>query len=191
MRIYVLRHGQTAMNAKNQIMGRTDIPLSAEGRKQAQEAAEKIAAFSKEKLPIIIISSPLIRAKQTAQYVADELEETCGEVIKIRYDDHLIEQDYGELEGTDRLSELFAISKTQFALHTGKTGESHMQLAQRVYNFMDMVCDLYKGQNILLVTHGGICRVIATYFQQMTNEEYATWRATNCQIDEYFIEETD
>ena len=189
MRIYVLRHGQTAMNAKNQIMGRTDIELSAEGRKQAQEAAEKISAFPKEKLPDSIICSPLIRAKQTAQYVADELEESCGKIIQIRYDEHLIEQDYGELEGTDRLSELFAISKTQFAMKTGRTGESHMQLAQRVYNFLDMVCDLYKGQNVLLVTHGGICRVIATYFQHMTNEEYASWRAQNCQIDTYEIKD--
>ena len=189
MRIYVLRHGQTAMNAKNQIMGRTDIELSAEGRKQAQEAAEKISAFPKEKLPDSIICSPLIRAKQTAQYVADELEESCGKIIQIRYDEHLIEQDYGELEGTDRLSELFAISKTQFAMKTGRTGESHMQLAQRVYNFLDMVCDLYKGQNVLLVTHGGICRVIATYFQQMTNEEYASWRAQNCQIDTYELKD--
>ena len=84
MRIYVLRHGQTAMNAKNQIMGRTDIELSEEGRNQSQKAAETIAAFPKEKLPDAIIASPLIRAKQTAQYVADELEESCGRVIQVR-----------------------------------------------------------------------------------------------------------
>ncbi len=175
------------MNARNEIMGRTDDKLSEEGKKQAQSAAERIASFPKEKLPDIILCSPLSRAKQTAQFVADELEKTCGIKINVQYDQRLIEQDYGQMEGTSRLSPEFAQSKKEFALPTGKTGESHFQLAQRTYNILDEVCSTYKDKNVLLVTHGGICRVIATYFTPMTNEEYASWRADNCQIDEYEI----
>ncbi len=175
------------MNASNLIMGRTDDTLSEEGKKQAKSAAEKIAAFPQEDLPQIIICSPLKRAKETAAYVAEALEEKDGIKINVQYDRRLIEQDYGQMEGTSRLSEAFAQSKREFAMPTGKTGESHFQLAQRSYNILDEIIEKYRDKKVLLVTHGGICRVIASYFKPMTNEEYAEWRAQNCQLDLYEI----
>ena len=187
MKLVVLRHSQTLMNAQNLIVGRTDDSLSPEGILMAQDAAKKIAAFQSEIPFSKIYSSPLKRALNTAQIVQSEIEKSCAKKIDIKIDDRIIEQDYGEFEGKSRLSSEFAFSKSQFAFPTGKTGESHFKLAQRTYNFLDDMINKHQNENILVVTHGGICRVIATYFNAMTNTEYANWRAQNCQLDFYDI----
>lgn len=43
----------------------------------------------------------------------------------------------------------------------------------------------YPEENVLLVCHGGVCRVINTYFQDMTNEEFFHYSLGNCLIEEY------
>ena len=187
MNIFLLRHGQTNLNAKNLIMGRTDDTLSEDGLNQAQIAAQTIANFPEEKQIEIIYCSPLTRTKQTAQKVVDKIEKKYGKKIEVIIDPRLIEQDYGELEGTSRFSEIFATSKANFAVPTGRTGESHLRIAQRSYNFLDEIIEKNEYKNILVVTHGGILRIMKTYFMPMTNDEYANYRAQNCQIDEYEI----
>ena len=42
MRLYMMRHGETAWNAENRILGSTDIPLNEKGKEQARQAAEKL-----------------------------------------------------------------------------------------------------------------------------------------------------
>lgn len=187
MKLYVLRHGQTELNAKNLIVGRTDDALNDEGVSQAKTVAQKIATFAPNDAVGCIISSPLSRARQTAQFVADKIYEVTFRKITIIFDDRLIEQNYGEFEGKSRLSKEFIDSKGQFALSTGKTGESHLKLAQRVYNFLDELKanNEIKDKNVLLVTHGGVCRVINTYFYEMTNSEYSSFRLLNCALKEY------
>ena len=70
MKIYAARHGQTRWNVENIVCGRSDIPLTAEGEKQAQALADKAADCRLD----VIIASPMIRAQQTARAVA----ERCG-----------------------------------------------------------------------------------------------------------------
>ena len=66
MHIYLMRHGQTDWNIVHRMQGRSDIPLNATGLKQARTAAHGM-----DKLPIDrILTSPLRRARQTAQAVA-------------------------------------------------------------------------------------------------------------------------
>ena len=62
-----------------------------------------------------------------------------------------------------------------------------MQLMHRVYSALDDVKLRYKGKNVLLVSHGGVCRVIETYFNNMTTEQYSNWFMGNCQLIEYEI----
>ena len=52
MKLYMMRHGETAWNADNRILGSTDIPLNAKGREQAREAAERLLTY---KNPVIIM----------------------------------------------------------------------------------------------------------------------------------------
>ena len=60
------RHGQTDYNSQGRIQGQVDIPLNETGRDQARRASEGIAALR----PTRIVSSPLVRARATAEVLA-------------------------------------------------------------------------------------------------------------------------
>ena len=180
MKIYVTRHGQTDYNKDEIILGVTDLPLNDTGMAQARELAENAAKLGDID---IIVSSPMKRALTTAKAVA----ERCG--LDIVTDERLREWDYGEYEGKSRFTEGFAENKVNFGVRMGKTGESLMQLAHRVYSAVDEIIEKYPDKNVLIVSHGGVCRVIETYFHDMTTEEYSNWFMDNCQIIEYICQE--
>ena len=98
MNLYVLRHGQTSMNSQDLIVGTTDDTLTEEGIEQAKDVAKKIAAFEGNNAVDIVITSPLVRARHTAQIVADEIERKTGRKIESIIDNRLIEQNYGNLK---------------------------------------------------------------------------------------------
>ena len=174
MKIYVARHGETEWNARNKICGRTDLPLTARGMEQARELAEIMAHKELD----LIISSPMIRARQTAAAVS----EVTG--LPVYTDERLIEQDFGDFEGMDRGTPEYLANKRQFAFHY-PNGESQMQVAHRVYSFLEELKERYPEQNILLTCHGGVCRVIRTYFEDMTNEEYFLFSEENANARVY------
>ena len=178
MKIYSTRHGQTEYNRHDTILGTTDLPLNETGEAQARELAEEVVRLGDVD---IIIASPLLRAQTTARAVA----ERCG--LDIVTDERLREWDYGEFEGKSRYTEGFAETKLDFGVRMGKTGESVLQLAHRVYSALDDIIAEYSGKNVLIVSHGGVCRIIETYFNDMTAEQFAGWFMGNCQIICYNI----
>ena len=93
MKVYVARHGQTEWNAQNRICGRTDVELTEEGRRQAEELADSLTGRGVD----VILGSPMKRAIETARAVSRR----CG--VPVEVDKRLIEQDYGIYEGADRL----------------------------------------------------------------------------------------
>lgn len=178
MKIYSTRHGQTEYNRNDIILGTTDIPLNETGLLQAKELAETVYKLGDVD---IIISSPMIRAYTTALAVAEK----CG--LEIITDDRLREWNYGEFEGKSRFTDGFAENKREFAVKMQGGGESLLRLSHRVYGFLDEIIEKYADKNVLAVSHGGICRVIETYFNDMTSEEYSNWFMGNCEIIEYDI----
>lgn len=176
MTFYVARHGQTEWNAENKVCGITDIALTEKGIAQADELAEQV----KEKNIEIIISSPMKRAVTTSRIVSEK----CH--IPMIIDNRLVEQNYGVCEGVDGSNEFFLENKKNFA-YRYPNGESMMQVAARVYTFLDEIKKQYSGKNVLVVSHGGVCRIIKTYFSDMTNEEFFHYTLKNCQLEEYHI----
>lgn len=174
MKIYVARHGETEWNALNKICGRTDIPLTERGLAQAKVLAEKAVDLDID----IIIASPMIRAQQTAAAVSEKIG------IPVLTDERLIEQDFGIFEGMDRSTPAYLANKRQFASRY-PGGESQMTVAHRVYGFVEELKGKYPDQNVLLVCHGGVCRVIRTYFEDMTNEEYFCYSEENAAVKAY------
>ena len=174
MKLYVARHGQTEWNLLNKVCGRTDLPLTELGREQA----ETLALGTKELAIDRIISSPMLRARQTAAPTARELG------IAVEVDDRLIEQDYGIYEGVSRFDEGFLGNKRQFAFRY-PGGESMMDVAYRVYALLEDLKQDHKSRGILLVCHCGVCRVIRTYFEDMTNDEYFHYSEENGAVKEY------
>ncbi|WP_028516418.1 histidine phosphatase family protein [Ruminococcus flavefaciens] len=178
MKIYSTRHGQTAYNKQEIILGTTDIELDETGERQAQELAEKIKELGNIDLMIV---SPMKRAIRTARAVADK----CG--IGMVIDERLREWDYGEYEGKSRFTEGFAENKINFGVRMGKSGESLLQLSHRVYTALDDIISSYRDKTVLIVSHGGVCRVIETYFNDMTTDEFANWFMDNCGLIEYNV----
>lgn len=176
MKIYVTRHGETEWNVLNKVCGLTDVELTENGIAQAKALADKVQDLNVG----IVISSPLKRAYETGRMIAEK----CS--IPITTDPRLIEQNYGIYEGVDRKDPDFLANKRNFA-YKYPGGESMMQLAYRVYGFLDEIKEKYSGENVLIVSHGGICRVINTYFKDMTNDEYFHHALPNCELMEYDI----
>ena len=176
MTIYVARHGQTEWNEKNKVCGITDIALTEKGIAQANEFADQV----KDKDIEIIISSPMKRAVATSRIVSDK----CR--IPMMTDDRLVEQNYGIYEGADRGDKHFLANKRNFA-YRYPNGESMMQVAVRVYTFLDEIKRQYDGKNVLIVSHGGVCRIIKTYFSDMTNEDFFNYTLQNCELEQYHI----
>ena len=161
MKIYVARHGETDYNAQELGCGVSDIPLNEKGLKQAERLAEVTARYPHIGLMIV---SPLARARQTAACIL------CRCPMEKRTDDRLREQDYGVFEGQEK-GEAFHAAVREFAKPC-PGGESLFHVAQRVYNFLDELIREEPAQEVLLLTHGTVSRVIRSYFVPMDNEEY-------------------
>lgn len=175
MDLYVTRHGETEWNAGNKVCGLTDVDLTPLGERQAQEMAEHLAA---EGCPATrILCSPLLRARKTAAYAAQALG------IPMETEPRLIELNYGTLEGTDRRGEEFLRHKRQLAARY-PGGESAMDGACRVYALLEEL-RRYPQETFLLVAHNGICRILHTYFHDLTNDEYFAFNYANCQVRRY------
>ncbi|KAA9146881.1 histidine phosphatase family protein [Microbacterium lushaniae] len=92
----LIRHGETDWNRDGLIQGSTDIPLNDTGRAQAREAGMLLAEHRELDTPIVVVSSDLSRAAETADIIAEVL----GVPEPHRYPG-LRERSYGEAEGVD------------------------------------------------------------------------------------------
>lgn len=174
MKLYAARHGQTQWNLEDKVCGRTDLPLTEVGLEQAQLLAERTRDLEID----VIISSPMLRARQTAAPTA------ALHGLEILLDERLIEQNYGIYEGVSRFDKDFLANKRHFA-YRYPGGESMMDVAHRVYNLLEEIKEKYPDKYVLLVCHGGVCRVIRTYFEDMTNEDYFHYSEENAAVREY------
>ena len=175
-KLFFVRHGQTYWNVENKICGATDIALTPEGHEQAVVTGKSILesgiSFGE------IISSPLIRASETARHIS----EITGKPMRL--DQRLTEQNFGRFESTARDGKEFRLAKEHFAdRYDG--GESMLQLAQRIYNLLDELKADPEGKTYLLVAHNGIARVVESYFRSMSNQEYASFGVKNCAVLSY------
>lgn len=179
MKLYVTRHGETTWNAANKVCGRTDVDLTERGREQARALGEKLR---RQGVKIDrIVASPLKRAVETAQLIAGQIGEP-----PLSVDERLIEQEYGVYEGKDRKDAGFLANKRQFAFRY-PGGESMMQLAHRLYSLLEELREGYPEETVLLVCHNGVCRVLNTYFRDVTNEEFFHYELPNCGLEEYWL----
>ena len=92
--LYIVRHGQTAWNLERRIQGVTDIPLDDTGREQARDAALALSETLADAGPLRVVTSDLVRARETARIIAEVLGADEPRV----YPD-LRERAYGEAEG--------------------------------------------------------------------------------------------
>ena len=146
--IYFTRHGQTDWNVARKIQGTTDIPLNAQGRAQALSLQAQIPPLNLSK----IIASDLKRARETA----DILNEKTS--IPIVDDGRIREFRLGSLEGQPVALLTGVVWRTLFENADFFDAESLLQVYARVRSFLD---SLDPTENILVVTHAGILKMVA------------------------------
>lgn len=183
--VYLLRHGQTQWNADgNRYCGRTDIPLTATGMRQAEAVKEQLKSISFD----AIYSSPLDRAYVTAQIAGGG-----KAVIKDR---RLIEADFGRWEEKTR-EEFMREDPTLWekwiedplSSRAGGTGETGSEIIQRVDEFFTEVANRPAVSNILVVGHNGINRLYLAWKLGMDVKHYRRIHQENSSITMFTLDE--
>lgn len=169
--IYMIRHGQTEMNYRQALQGRSDYPLNEAGILQARRAAEglKDIRFS------YVFTSPLRRAIQTAHIIAPD-------VVPLT-DDRLIEMDYGPYEGMD-LTCLPREVLDFFSDFIHKPAPDGMEQLDAVVNRAGRFIESIRGLNgnILISTHAIAMKGILEYLTPESNGSYWSTTIRNCEI---------
>ena len=147
--LILIRHGETDWNVEGRYQGQADPPLNAKGVAQAHKLAQALSSASLD----VLYTSPLRRARQTAQILA----ETLG--LPLHLEPRLMEIHQGDWQGrlradiAARYPDLFRRWQTEPWVVTPPGGESLAQVQARVYAALDEILSRHQGQRIGLVTH--------------------------------------
>jgi probable phosphoglycerate mutase len=141
--ITFVRHGNTDFNNEKRAQGHINNPLNATGRAQAAEVAKRLA----EEKWDILISSDLLRARETAEIVSAAL----GMPIA-SFDVRLREMDRGQIEGTIESDRVARWGKDWKNLDLGE--ETHESMRARGIDFIEDISQKYAGKKVLVISHG-------------------------------------
>ncbi|WP_017973931.1 bifunctional RNase H/acid phosphatase [Actinopolyspora halophila] len=154
-RLLLLRHGQSALSVDKRYSGRGDVALTELGQQQAHAAAKRLVSMegvTSPDGPAVVLSSPLARARGTAEAVVAA---TGGELV---VHEGLVETDFGSWEGLT----FTEASEQHPKLHRSwlgdpsvepPEGESLNAVFERVRRALDGLLRDYAGRTVVLVTH--------------------------------------
>ncbi|MBN1794318.1 MAG: histidine phosphatase family protein [Candidatus Omnitrophica bacterium] len=180
MRLYLVRHGESAWNQEDKVQGHTDIPLSDAGRRQARLVAERFTGRSLSR----IYSSDLKRASETAQEIAA----VCG--AELILDERLREIRLGAWEGKTKaeIDKIFSGAYTRWLEDPAslciEEAETRPEFFARVRSVLTEIIEAHKNDTALcIVAHGG---VITAYLSLLLGADFDrmlfTMRLDNCGI---------
>ena len=180
-RIIAVRHGETDWNVETRIQGQLDIGLNDKGVWQAQRAGRALAEESVD----AVYSSDLSRANATAQAIAEH----APQPLKVQTHIGLRERAFGKFEGQTyaAISEqwpeearLWRIRDPDFA---PLGGESPVQVLARVAQTVDEIASGHLGEQIVLVSHGGVMDMLYRLATQQSVSAPRTWALGNAAIN--------
>lgn len=181
--LHVVRHGQTLDNAAGRIQGNSESELSALGQQQAQAVAR---ASALRRLAAIYCSD-LSRAQATARPLAAQ----CG--LPMRLDRRLRERHYGELEGLtwpevgQRFPEAYAALSEGQASFRIAGGESRQDLLDRIVPTFDEIVGRHPGQQVAVVTHGGVLGALLTHVLGIDPTRHLAVRTLNGAVSTFEV----
>lgn len=147
--LYFCRHGESELNKTGLFAGRTDTPLTDEGREQARVEGVKARGHSID----LIVCSPLSRALETAQIIATQLSIEHPAILQ---NELLIERDFGELEKTPYDPHL------PIPVHPSvESDEAIIARAQKAKQWLETL----DADTILVVAHGSFGRALRSLYQ--------------------------
>lgn len=160
MKLYLIRHGETDRNKAKCLQGRTDIELNEYGRELARKTAEGLKEVDFD----MIFTSPLKRARETAEIIKGE------RTIPIIIEERIQEISFGEYEGLCYGKDHYSIPDKNFmdffdkpeCYETPPAGESFQEVLLRTGDFLKELAEKqeYQDKTILLSTHGCALKAI-------------------------------
>ena len=145
--VYLARHGETAWSLSGQHTGRTDLPLTERGERNARQLGERLKGLTFAK----IFTSPLQRAMRTS--------ELAGFGVAAEVDADLFEWNYGDYEGRRTAEILTERPDWQLFRDGCPGGESPDQVGARADRFVSRVRAV--AGEVLLFSSGHFLRVLA------------------------------
>lgn len=172
MKVYIVRHGQVPHNALGQY-NTVDEDLTEFGINQAIELREKIKDINFD----IIISSPLIRAKHTADIININNK-------NIIIDDRIKERSCGNLSGKPlELTNRNEYWNYNTIIKYG-TSEDIRLFFERIFVFLDEL-KTKSFKSVLIVAHSGVSKAFSAYFEGIQDGKFLNRGLKNCEIREY------
>ena len=158
-RLVLLRHGETEWSRDGRHTGRTDLPLTENGERDARRLAPRLAAFDFA----LVLCSPLSRARRTAELAG----------LDPVTDDDLVVWDYGGYEGRttseirDRRDDPGWTVFGDGVVPGDTPGETVEEVAARASRVLTRVAEPLQRGDVALVAHGHLLRILtATYLRQ-------------------------
>lgn len=179
-RLILIRHGETEWNVTGRYQGQADPPLNEKGLEQARALPEKLEPLDLE----LLFTSPLKRAAQTAEVVADALR------IPLYYDARLVEIHQGDWQTRLRAEiealypELFQRWESEPWQVTPPGGEHLTAVQERVDDFLDEILAKHEGHCIGLVTHRIPIALIKLRYQNLDPDIVRTLHLPNIHVEE-------
>ncbi|MDR0396817.1 MAG: histidine phosphatase family protein [Oscillospiraceae bacterium] len=177
MSIYVVRHGETEHNRQGRFTGSIDAPLNESGRLQAATLARRM--FETVRLDAIV-SSPMLRALETARAAADAYH------LPIETADEFVERNMGVYEGLtveecrERYPDQFARKPTFKWDDAPEGGETLRQIDARVSRGLDRVLSAHPDKEVMIVCHGVVVMIIGMRLCGLSLDEMRGFRTENC-----------
>ena len=178
MQLYILRHSETDLNTKGVMQGWLDAPLNQHGRDLAALTGQGMRGLHFDKC----ITSPLIRAKETAQIVLRE----SGNVLPIATDDRIREINAGDLEGR-KIAEIGEAGTLFFKdpFHFGgfPNGETIRDVCERTQRFLKELIAHDDGKTYLICTHGCATRAMLNFLYEDPSDYWRGRPPFNCAVN--------
>jgi glucosyl-3-phosphoglycerate phosphatase len=155
-RIVLLRHGQTAWNAVGRAQGHADVSLDDAGRRQSESMAPALAELE----PVLLVSSDLARARETAAFLEKATGLTAEEDPRLREYDVGMRTGLTREEFAERLGEDAALALDAHAHVQAPGAETVEEVAERIVPATREAFErLRPGETAVLVMHGAALRI--------------------------------
>ncbi|BAY65052.1 phosphoglycerate mutase [Calothrix brevissima NIES-22] len=192
-KVIIVRHGQSSYNTERRIQGRTDASqLTQKGQNDATKLGQALSniAFN------AIYSSPLQRAKQTAEIIHHQLANATGKAAVIQTSDKLLEIDLPLWERmlTSEVKEQYAEDyktwhehpdELRMLLEDAQGTKEHfpvLSLYAQAKEFWQEILPHHQGETILIVGHNGINRALISTALGVSPSRYHSVQQSNCGI---------
>ncbi|GAB7528264.1 histidine phosphatase family protein [Pseudomonas sp. 3A(2025)] len=176
MKLYVIRHGQTQANLEHRYLGALDPDLTDHGRQQAQALRGQLPANLDA-----ILTSPLQRARQTAEILNQQLQRPLRVNTQFRERNVGVFEGLTQAEARERYPHLWARNITRQWDAAPDGGETIKDVAYRVREGLIELSKDYQGKTLVLVAHGFVAKTVRALARDDFSD-YFDWQLNNGQV---------